>query len=84
MPDSFKRKFCQNRGEKFEKQILAKRGMLQELNEYENGKIKRRNPKVIVDNEREKRYLEVILTVFDFFVGALGIRSLNSYNALKK
>ena len=36
--------------------------MLQELNEYENGKIKRRNPKVIVDNEREKRYLEVIIT----------------------
>ena len=62
LPDSFKRKFCKNRGEKFVKQILAKRGMLRELNEYENGKIKRRNPKVIVDNEREKRYLEIIIT----------------------
>ena len=62
LPDSFKKEFCKNRGEKFVKQILAKRGILQELNEYENGKIKRRNPKVIVDNEREKRYLEVIIT----------------------
>ena len=27
--------------------------MLQEPDEYENGKVKRRNPKVIVDNERK-------------------------------
>ena len=62
LPDSFKREFCKNRGEKFVKQILAKRCMLQELNENENGKVKRRNPKIIVDNEREKRYLEIIIT----------------------
>ena len=62
LPDSFKREFCKNRGEKFVKKILAKKGMLQELNEYENGKVKRRNPKVIVDNEREKRYLEITMT----------------------
>ena len=62
LPDSFKKEFCKNRGEKLVKQILAKKGMLQELNEYENGKVKRRNPKVIVDNEREKRYLEIIMT----------------------
>ena len=35
--------------------------MLQELNEYENEKVKRRNPKIIVDNEQEKRYLEIII-----------------------
>lgn len=34
--------------------------MLTELSEYENGKVKKRNPKVIVDNEREKGYLEII------------------------
>ncbi|MBQ7674799.1 MAG: hypothetical protein IJT36_09890 [Alphaproteobacteria bacterium] len=62
LSDSFKREFCKNRGEKFVKKILAKRCMLKELNEYENGKVKRRNPKVIVDNEREKRYLEIIIT----------------------
>ena len=28
LPDSFKREFCKNRGEKFVKQILAKRGVL--------------------------------------------------------
>ena len=59
LPDSFKKEFCTNRGEKFVKKILEKKGILQELNEYENGKVKRRNPKVIVDNEREKRYLEM-------------------------
>ena len=62
LPDSFKKEFCKHRGEKFVKKILAKKSMLQELNEYENGKMKRRNPKVIVDNEREKRYLEIRLT----------------------
>ena len=60
--DSFKWEFCKHRGEKFVKKILAKKGLLQELNEYENGKVKRRNPKVMVDNEREKRYLEIIIT----------------------
>lgn len=35
--------------------------MLQEIKEYENGKVKRRNPKVIVDDEKEKRYLEIII-----------------------
>lgn len=43
------------------KKILAKRGLLRELAEYENGRAKSRNPKVIVDNEREKRYLEIII-----------------------
>ena len=62
LPDSFKKEFCTNKGEKFVKKILAKKGMLQELNEFENGKVKRRNPKVIVDNEREKRYLEITMT----------------------
>ena len=62
LPDSFKKEFCKNRGEKFIKKILSKKGMLQEMKEYENDKIKNRNPKVIVDNEREKRYLEIIMT----------------------
>ncbi len=61
LPDSFKKEFCKYRGEKFVKKILSKKGMLQELNEYENGKVKRRNPKVIVDDEREKRYLEIVI-----------------------
>ena len=61
LPNSFKKEFCKHRGEKFVKKILAKKGMLQELNEYENGKGKRRNPKVIVNNEREKRYLEITI-----------------------
>lgn len=44
----------------FVKKILAKKRILHEIKEYENGKEKNRNPKVIVNNEREKRYLEVI------------------------
>ena len=62
LPSIFKSEFCKSRSEKAAKKILAKKGMLQELNEYENGKVKRRNPKVIVDNEKEKRYLEITMT----------------------
>ncbi|MBQ3565356.1 MAG: hypothetical protein IJA14_04355, partial [Alphaproteobacteria bacterium] len=62
LPSIFKSEFCKSRREKAAKKILAKKGLLQELNEFENGKVKRRNPKVIVDNEREKRYLEITIT----------------------
>ena len=59
LPSIFKKEFCKGRGEKTIKRILLKRNMLRELPEKENGKIKRRNPKIIVNNEKEKRYLEV-------------------------
>jgi hypothetical protein len=62
LPSIFKSEFCKSRSEKAIKKILAKKGLLQELNEYGNDKVKRRNPKVIVDNKREKRYLEIIMT----------------------
>lgn len=62
LPSIFKKEFCKGRNERTLKRILLKRNMLKELPEKENGKIKNRNPKVIVDNEREKRYLEVYIT----------------------
>lgn len=60
LPDSFKKEFCKDRGMNFVKKILTKKRLLHEVKEYENEKEKNRNPKVIVNNEREKRYLEVI------------------------
>ena len=44
------------------KKVLSQKGMLQETTEYEDGKSKNRNPKVIVNGEKEKRYVEIIIT----------------------
>lgn len=62
LPSIFKKEFCKGRNERTLKRILLKKNMLKELPEKENGKIKNRNPKVIVNNEKEKRYLEVHIT----------------------